>query len=96
MNSILLATVLTITQHIYQLESSQGKHDSCLQQNKYNGYGYASNKVCFSSHAEAQGVVYSWVLREYLKGLTTDELLCEYNTGKISKDCDYAKKAKYL
>lgn len=89
MTTEFMALVLTIVTGIYQLESSGGKNDSCLQKGMYNGYGYASNRVCFNSHAEAQGVVTSWVTRELLKGRSVPQLLCKYNTGKVMDSCPY-------
>ncbi len=82
MDSALIGMVLQITTNIYGLESTWGKFDSCLAKGGFNGYGYNSNKTCFSSHEEAQGVVASWVIRNYLSGLTVPQLLCKYQSGK--------------
>ena len=92
----LLILVLTIVTGIYQLESSGGKFDSCLKKGLFNGYGYASNKICFKTHAEAQGVVASWVIRNYLAGLTIPQLLCKYQSGKPGRDCEYYRKYQTL
>lgn len=96
MNAVLIGLLLTITQGIYTLESSGGKHDSCTLQGQYNGYGYASNKICFESHAIAEAVVADWVQRHLLQGLTVNQTLCLYNTGKVSSDCEYARKFRSL
>ena len=96
MDSLLIGLLLTITTNIYQLESSGGKYDSCRNQGLYNGYGYASNKVCFETHAEAEGVVANWVQRQLLLGYSVPQVYCYYQSGKHLNDCDYAKKAAKL
>ena len=96
MDNLLIGTILTITQHIYTLESSQGKHDSCTLQGQFNGYGYASNKICFKTHAEAEGIAYSWILKNYLLGLTIPQIYCKWQSGQPLKDCEYARKAASL
>ena len=90
MTSTLIALVLQIVTGIYQLESSSGRaFDPCSIKGMYSGYGYASNRVCFASHAEAQAVVADWVERRLIKGYTVPQLLCEYQSGKRVDSCDY-------
>lgn len=96
MNSLFIGLVLQLVTGIYTLESSQGRNDSCLAKGGFNGYGYNSNKTCFKTHEEAQGIVASWVQRELIKGLTVPQLLCLYNTGKIKDDCEYYEKFKKI
>jgi len=91
-----LALMLTIVTGIYQLESQSGLRDSCLYKGGYNGYGFASNRICFKTPAEAQGRVYSWVSKEYLSGKTVNQLLCKYQGGKPLNDCEYARKFRAL
>lgn len=61
-----------------------------------NGFGYASNRVCFKNYAEAEAKVAGWVKDEILRGSTTNQLLCRYQGGKRLDDCPYAKKWRSL
>jgi len=84
---------------IYRLESSGGRNDSCKKEGKFNGFGYGQYKgsyICFDSLEEVREKVKSWIEDKREKGMTDDELLCYYNTGKVLNDCEYLKKFKKI
>jgi hypothetical protein len=84
---------------IFALESSKGKNDGCQRYGKWNGYGYRQNSsefVCFESRDEVRGYVMGWIKEKRSIGMTTDEMLCYYNTGVRSSSCWYSGQAKLL
>ena len=81
---------------IFALESSRGKNDYCKTIGKVNGYGYRQNakeRVCFNFHEEVKELVEGWVANHQTQGLTEAQLLCHYNTGQATDDCDYYQKS---
>jgi hypothetical protein len=84
---------------IFALESSEGKNDGCRRYGKWNGYGFRQNSAewaCFGSREEVRGYVVDWIKDKQSRGMTTDEMLCFYNTGVASSSCWYSEQAKLL
>jgi hypothetical protein len=76
------------------LESGGGKRDNCQNKGLYNGYGYRQNKfeqICYQSHKEVRTHVENWIKDKAEKGYTLNEILCFYNQGIKTNDCQYAK-----
>lgn len=82
---------------IYLKESSNGKNDQkCerLGENSHNGYGYrqgTDKNYCLESDEEMRELVIKDLkikIDKYPEA-TDRELLCLYNTGTLSKNCNY-------
>lgn len=72
-------------------ESSLFRRDSCRNSGGANGFGYASNEVCFKDYKEAIHKT-AKVLAGY-KPVTLREKICIWNTGKAQGGkCEYAEK----
>lgn len=84
-----------ILDKIYTLESSGGKYDSCVDNNKgHNGYGYGvygDKMTCFNSPREARNAVREW-FTEKLKVMPLNNALCLYQSGTASDSCPYLDK----
>lgn len=78
-----------IERKIYRLESSEGKNDSCKQKGLYNGYGYIPG-TCYTSHLEVRALVQGWIKNHQSMGLP--QMLCYWNSGKASENCEYYQK----
>jgi len=77
---------------IYGLESTWGKNDSCKSKGRFNGYGYGiygGLRPCYYSHGVVSLIVDKWLLARLSEGLTLPQLLCYYNTGRITNNCSY-------
>ena len=84
-------SVETIARKIYQLESSSGTNGTdqgCLAKGKFNGYGYIPGS-CYGSRDEVKTLVKNWIIDKQEKGYNEAELLCLYNTGYKTNDCQY-------
>ena len=85
--------VESIADIIYKLESSNGKNDQkCERIGGHNGYGYGqgvNNNFCLASDEEMRALVIEWIKDKQDKGMTKNELLCYYNTGIASENCEY-------
>jgi hypothetical protein len=85
-----------IADTIYLLESSRGKNDNkCESLGKHNGYGFrqgASRNYCTTSDNETRKLVIEWIKEKQSQGLTENQLLCLYNTGTASEQCEYIAK----
>lgn len=80
-----------IRKAIYQLESSsgtKGTDQQCHSKGLHNGYGYIPFS-CYESDEETGKLVDKWIQKKQSDGLTTAQLLCLYNTGDASDDCEY-------
>lgn len=70
---------------IYMLESTEGENDSCKDEGKFNGYGYAQNGSmwkCYDSFDEVTERVNMWLEdRLATNGNNLTEAICYYNTG---------------
>ena len=80
-----------IRKAIYQLESSsgtKGTDQQCHSKGLHNGYGYIPFS-CYESDEATGKLVDKWIQDKQKKGLTTPQLLCLYNTGKSTDDCQY-------
>ena len=85
-----------IADYIYLKESSSGKngYSKCKAIGQVNniGYGiYGGKWQCFDNHAEEMNVLNEWISDKRAKGMSDNELLCIYNTGIKSNDCEYVK-----
>jgi hypothetical protein len=87
--------VESIADIIYKLESSNGKNDQkCERLGKHNGHGFAqrvNKNFCLASDEKMRVLVIEWIKDKQDKGMTTKELLCYYNTGTVSENCEYIK-----
>jgi hypothetical protein len=86
--SSLPPSIEKILDKVFILESSAGKHDSCHNQGKFNGYGYFANKVCYDTQEEARQVVGEW-FKKHLATKNIPASLCFYNSGKATNNCHY-------
>ena len=87
-----------IVDKVYILESSGGKNDDCKQQGLVNGYGFRINKFehhCYQTKAEVEKEVAAWFTKN-LQNKTLAESLCYYQSGIITRDCEYARKFERL
>ena len=81
---------------IFLKESSRGKNNysKCEAIGKYNRYGYGipgdGSYMCFDKDEDTKAVA-GWVAVHKASGLTDNQLLCKYNTGKATSDCGYLK-----
>jgi hypothetical protein len=77
---------------IYLLESSNGKNDAkCERIGKHNGYGYnqgIDRNYCLDSDEAMREIVIDWIDR-HGQNMNDKNLLCYYNTGMASNNCDY-------
>ena len=94
--SSLPPSIEKILDKVFILESSAGKHDSCHNQGKFNGYGLASNRICFDTQEEARKVVAEWFQDKFAKGFTEGESLCFYQSGKRINNCEYYNNFKTI
>ena len=84
-----------IVDFIFMKESSRGKNNysKCEAQGKINGVGFGidgtGKYICFNSHEEEMQAVKGWIIAKRAAGLSDNELLCLYNTGKATKTCKY-------
>lgn len=89
-------SIQSIVNKIYTLESSQGRNDSCISKDQgVNGYGYMQSTYywnCYSTHAEVESLVTSWVNDKLTQGYSLPELLCTYNAGIKESNCPYYQK----
>lgn len=83
---------------IFTLESSRGKNNysKCEAIGKFNQYGFGilgnGDYLCFEKDQDKVAVT-GWVAQKEAQGLTEEEILCLYNTGKATSTCDYSNKA---
>lgn len=85
--------VKMLVSKIYQLESSsgtKGTDQGCHAKGLHNGYGYIPGS-CYASDEAVSKLVTKWVESKQAQGLTTPQLLCVYNTGVKTEDCQYYK-----
>ena len=79
-----------IADNIWNLESTRGKHNysKCEAIGKVNGIGYGipgnGKYICFENHAEEMETLKRWIEDKQEKGMTENELMCFYNTGKTA------------
>jgi hypothetical protein len=91
-------TTSDIADKIWLYESSRGKNNYsvCGAQGKVNGIGYgidgSGGYMCFNSHEQEMKVLEGWIESKFAQGLTEKELLCLYNTGEVTENCEYASK----
>jgi len=78
---------------VYGLESTWGKNDLCKRDGTVNGFGYGQNYSvwnCFDSLETVVNKVDAW-FETKLKTYSLSESLCLYNSGNVTKSCDYYK-----
>lgn len=83
--------IILLRRAIYQLESSsgtKGTDQGCKAKGLVNGYGLNPGS-CYKSQEEVAGLVEHWIQRHIDEGMTDAQLLCHYNTGTPSDDCEY-------
>lgn len=82
-----------IADMIYLLESSNGKNDQkCEREGKHNGYGFRqgiNKNYCLSSDDEVRKLVIELIEDQLATGMTQNQILCRYNTGKATDNCEY-------
>lgn len=87
------ANIALIVDHIYTLESSNGRNDGyCQDLHAVNGYGYRQNKhemICYDTHNRVRDLVINWVTEKINLGWSVGKLTCYYNQGRILTDCPY-------
>ena len=92
--------VESIADTIYKLESSNGKNDKkCERIGEHNGYGYgqgANKNFCLASDEEMRALVIDWIKDKQKKGFDTASLVCYYNTGIKTNNCQYYENYKRL
>jgi hypothetical protein len=87
--------IKAISDTIWLLESSRGQHNysKCEAVGKINGIGWSidgtGKYTCFNNHEEEMVVLGKWIQDKINKGFSEKELLCYYNTGKVSSTCNY-------
>lgn len=94
--------IANIADTIWMLESTRGinNYSKCEAAGKVNGIGYGipggGKYMCFDSHEEEMYTLMSWIAQKQAQGITGDNLLCLYNTGKAKESCVYSKNAKLM
>jgi len=87
------AEIERIADLIYRLESSSGVNDNkCERIGKHNGYGFAQGvgrNFCLESDDEVRKLVIEWIKDKQNKGFGEKQILCYYNTGKATNNCEY-------
>lgn len=96
------ADLTSLVNNIYGLESSYGKNDSCLNQGKFNGYGFGAgtkngkfNEPCFDTHDQITKIVAAW-FNDKLQTLDVNAALCDYNLGRVIENCTYSQNYNLL
>lgn len=87
------ADLSKVVNGVYGLESTYGKNDDCTKQNKFNGYGFHINSrehICYGSREEVKTLVIAWFNDKLNSGMSIDQALCFYNTGKHLDSCVYS------
>jgi len=95
-----LSEIEKIAGIIYQLESSNGKNNfsKCESQGKFNNIGfgiYSGKYICFDSHDEEMETLANWIEKNKARGLSFNEILCFYNSGKRQGQANGASYQKY-
>lgn len=88
-----LPSVSQLADAMFTIESSRGKNVLCPD-GQYNGYGYGQHKenwLCFDTQEEVDDLVIKWIEDKKEKGMSDEELLCFYNTGRTAP-CPYSDK----
>lgn len=85
-----------IADYIHFKESSRGKNNysKCAAIGKFNEYGYGipgdGTYRCFDKGMDRAEVI-RWIADKLEQKYTVPELLCKYNTGTMSENCNYLK-----
>ena len=90
----LLLEIDEIIDRIAILESSNGKNQPkyCTDRGLINkwGYGIYGDKIlCFKSEEEGRKEISRWFKEKSKNGYSISQMLCGYNTGNFSEDCEY-------
>jgi len=83
-----------LADYIHLKESSCGvnNYSKCKAIGKYNEYGYGikgdGKYICFNKGEDRKSVI-EWIKEKKEQGMSDKELLCYYNTGEVSENCNY-------
>lgn len=69
-------------------QALQGLHVTCKKKGLSNEYGY-NPPNCYKNYEEVRKIVINWIIKKKAIGLSDNQLLCYYNTGKITDYCNY-------
>lgn len=86
-----------LVDYIHLKESTYGKqnYSKCKAIGKFNEYGLGipgnGRYICFDTREDNKKAVEEWIKKRLSEGLDERTLLCYYNSGVKTNNCNYIK-----